>query len=43
MSRKSITQLILTLTEIDDEMAALEIDAAAATKIAGEKNDTKPT
>ena len=43
LSRRSIGQLMLALTEIDDEMAALEIDAAAATKIAGEKNDTKPT
>jgi hypothetical protein len=43
MSRKSLAELVRTLAEIADEMAALEIDAAAATKIAGEKNDTKPT
>ena len=43
MSRKSLAELVRTLAEIADEMAALEIDAAAATKIASEKKDVAGT
>jgi ribosomal protein S3AE len=43
MSKKSLAELMRTLAEIADEMAALEIDAAAATKIASKKKDVAGT